>query len=360
MSSPLQPLPDIDLRHLQRMTDDTGLFQHAIYATPDANHGYCIDDIARALIAGVIDAQLGGLDETRIPLHTYLAFLNYAYNQDRGKFRNFMGYDRQWLEDEGSHDSQGRTLWALGITAAHGPTDPIRQLADELYLRALPTLHGLDFPRSWAFALLGLQAYLHGRPDHAASRELRDEYTEKLFSAYRAHATDEWPWWEDRVTYDNAKLCHALLLCGPALGRAEVTEAGRTALAWLLEQQRSTRPDGTACLSIIGNDGWLERGRPRAQFDQQPLEAYALVDACLQAARVTDDPGQRTTWEERARMCFEWFTGRNDLNLPLYDPETGGGRDGLHADGVNQNQGAESSLAYLLAVLEIRRYASGR
>ncbi|MEM7624869.1 MAG: hypothetical protein AAF333_04495 [Planctomycetota bacterium] len=358
MSSPLQPLPDIDLRHLQRMTDDTGLFQHAIYATPDANHGYCIDDIARALIAGVLHAQLVRHDEKLIPLHTYLAFLAYAYNEDRGKFRNFMGYDRQWLEAEGSHDSQGRTIWALGVTATHGPTGPIRQLSNELYLKALPTLHGLNFPRSWAFALLGLQAYLHGKPEHAESRSLRDEYAEKLFAAYTGHAADDWPWWEDEVTYDNAKLCHALLLTGPAMGRPEVTDAGLTALRWLADQQLSTRDDGTTCLSIIGNDGWLQRGKPRAPFDQQPLEAYAMVDACLQAARAVEDTTQRTEWEAHARLCFEWFTGRNDLGTPLYDPETGGGRDGLNADGVNQNQGAESSLAYLLAVLEMHRYAA--
>lgn len=359
MSSPLQPLPNIDLRHLQRMTDDTGLFQHAIYATPDANHGYCIDDIARALIAGILHAQLVGHDEKLIPLHTYLAFLSYAYNEDRDKFRNFMGYNRQWLEEEGSHDSQGRTLWALGLTAAHGPTIPIRQLSNELYLKALPTLRGLDYPRSWAFALLGLQGYLQSDPEHGESFALRDEYTVKLFDAYRAHATDDWPWWEDEVTYDNAKLCHALLLCGPAMDRPEITEAGLTALGWLLDQQTAhvEGDNGDAThLSIIGNDGWLKRGQPRAKFDQQPLEAYAMVDACLQAARGVGDAAQRLRWESQARFCFEWFTGRNDLGEPLYDPETGGGRDGLNADGVNQNQGAESSLAYLLAVLEMRRY----
>lgn len=357
--SPLLPLPEIDLRHLRRLTDDTGIFQHAVYATPDANHGYCIDDNARALIAGLLVADLHGQDHVNPLLHTYLAFLSYAFNAELGKFRNFMGYDRRWLEDEGSHDSQGRTLWALGLAAQLGPTEPIRQLSINLYQRSISSVAGLHYPRSWAFALLGFCAYLEVDPQHGETRELRDAYADKLFEAYRTHATADWPWWEDTVTYDNAKLCHALLLCGSALERSDMTAAGLTSLRWLLEQQIGHDADGRPHLSIIGNAGWLKRGEPRAPFDQQPLEAYALVDACLAAAST---PGQseeeRTRWEADARMCYDWFTGRNDLNLSLLDPETGGGRDGLASYGVNQNQGAESSLAPLLATLEMHRYAA--
>jgi hypothetical protein len=356
MTRPLEPLPEIDLRHFRRLTDDTGMFQHALYATPDANHGYCIDDNARALIAGLLFARLRGHDEQAAPLHTFLAFLSYAYNQEAGRFRNFMGYDRRWLEDVGSHDSQGRTLWAVGLAAAWGPTEPIRRLSQELYRRALPTLEGLEAVRSWAFALLGLQAYLQAEPDHGPTLELRDRYAVKLFEAYRSHATDDWPWWEDLVTYDNAKLPHALLLTGPAMDRPDLTEAGLTSLRWLLDQQTEAGDDGRPQLSIIGNDGWLRRGQARARFDQQPLEAYALVDACLLAARVETDEDPRASWERAARLCFDWFLGRNDLGQPLFDPVTGGGRDGLQPEGVNQNQGAESSLAYLLSVLEMHRY----
>lgn len=357
--SPLLPLPEIDLRHLRRLTDDTGIFQHAVYATPDANHGYCIDDNARALIAGLLVGDLPGADDVNQLLHTYLAFLSYAFNAERGKFRNFMGYDRRWLEDEGSHDSQGRTLWALGLAAQLGPTDPIRQLAVNLYQRSISSVAGLESPRSWAFALLGFCAYLDVDPGHVESRTLRDQYAEKLFATYQSHATADWPWWEDIVTYDNAKLCHALLLCGPALGRSEMTAAGLTSLRWLLEQQIGHDADGRPYLSIIGNEGWLRRGEPRAKFDQQPLEAYALADACLAAASTPGINAQeRVRWEAHARLCYDWFTGRNDLGLPLLDPETGGCRDGLASYGVNQNQGAESSLAPLLATLEMHRYAA--
>ncbi|MEO0514901.1 MAG: hypothetical protein AAF086_06350 [Planctomycetota bacterium] len=363
--SPLHPLPAIDLRHLQRLTDDTGIYQHAVYATPDANHGYCIDDNARALIAGLLHAQLHGLDEAAVPLHTYLNFIAYAYNADTKQFRNFMAFDRSWLEDSGSHDSQGRNLWAMGLTVKLGPTQSIRDLGRELFNRALPALDGLKFIRSWGFALLGLDAYFDVYADDASCRAMLTAYAEKLLTAYTQHATPDWPWWEDTVTYDNAKLPHALLIAGKRLQRPDMTAAGLTSLRWLLEQQLEHDADGKPHLSIIGNDGWLVRGQPpegkatRAKFDQQPLEAYALVDACLEAARAPGlSPEDRHQWEADARLCYDWFTGHNDLGVVMLDPETGGGRDGLEPTGANQNQGAESSLAPLLATLEMHRYAA--
>lgn len=368
MPTALDPMPDIDLRHLIRLTDDTGMFQHALYASPDANHGYCIDDNARALIAGILHAVLRPDQREDVPLHTYLAFMHYAWNEDTRTFRNFMGYDRRWLEDAGSHDSQGRTVWALGLTVRHAPTPPIRQIATEMYRRSLPPLANLNYNRSWAFSLLGLDSFLAAHPDDGESLTLRDRYATLLFDAYQQHATPDWPWWEDLVTYDNAKLPHALLLVGRAMNRADMTHAGLTALHWLLGQQRVVRDDGRAHLSIIGNDGWLKRGQPRAPFDQQPLEAYALLDACLAAATLLADqptlpddaaehyPTDINTWLTEARMCLDWFLGHNDLDTPLFDPVTGGGRDGLQPNGANLNQGAESSLAYLLSVLELHHY----
>ncbi|MEM1110034.1 MAG: hypothetical protein AAGH99_15220 [Planctomycetota bacterium] len=352
------PLPDIDLRHLKRLTDDTGIYQHAIFATPDANHGYCIDDNARALIAGLLYADLHGLDETATPLHTYLNFIAYAYNAETQQFRNFMAFDRSWLEDSGSHDSQGRNLWALGLTVKLGPTESICGLGRGLFAKALPALDGLTFIRSWAFSLLGIDAYLEAHPDDTACTAKFDDYANRLFRAYSDHAEDDWLWWEDEVTYDNAKLPHALLIAGRRLQRDDMTAAGLASLRWLLDQQLGHSDEGTIHLSIIGNQGWLKRGQPRAPFDQQPLEAYALVDACLTAARVVTDPGERTRWEADTRMCYEWFTGRNDLGVVMLDPETGGGRDGIEPHGANQNQGAESSLAPLLATLEMHRYTA--
>jgi predicted dehydrogenase len=353
-------LPPIDLRQLQRLSDDTGIFQHAVHALPDPNHGYCIDDNARALIAALRHAQVRDHDERVTPTSRYLAFLAYAYNPDTGAFRNFMGYNRQWLEAQGSQDSQGRTFWALGLAIAHAPGESIRGLAQNVMLRALPAIKDFQWIRSWGFALIGLELYLRHDPDHGQVRELRDLCLDRLFDAWKQNATDDWPWWEPLVTYDNAKLCHALLLGGVSTGRAEVRDAALKSLRWLLDVQTETDDQGRPYLSVIGNDGWLTPGpdgKPtRATYDQQPLEAYAMVDALLEAAQVTGE----SRWADDAWMCFQWFLGRNVDDVPLYHAETGGCQDGLQADGPNKNQGAESVLAYLLSVLALHRYDASR
>ncbi|WP_432797346.1 Gfo/Idh/MocA family protein [Poriferisphaera sp. WC338] len=344
----LAHLPEIDLRQLLALSDDTGIFQHALYSAPDPNHGYCIDDNARALIAAVLHAKLRGYDERIVPLQRYLTFLAYAYNEDTRAFRNFMGYDRHWLEDVGSTDSQGRTIWALGLTISQAPNQIIRELAEQIFFKSIHAVRNFTFIRSRGFSLHGLQAYLDYNPHHKEIQELRDQFAEDLYQAYKQHATDDWPWWEDTVTYDNAKLSHALLICGQAMKRQDMIDAGLASLHWLLKVQ--TAPDGH--LSIIGNEGWLQKGKTKASFAQQPLEAYAMVDACLTAAIITKDQ----SWAGHAWTCFHWFTGQNDLGIPLYHAETGGCQDGLETQGPNKNQGAESSLAYLLSVLELHLY----
>ncbi|MEM8782308.1 MAG: hypothetical protein AAGE65_05560 [Planctomycetota bacterium] len=358
--------PDIDLRQVRRLTDDTGLIQHAVYATPDPHHGYCIDDNARALLAALRLAELGELgtpgDET-LPIHTYLQFVFYAFNPQTddgtpGRFRNFMGFDRAWLEDRGSQDSQARALWALGEAVCHGPTPNVRDLAAEVYGRALPGVARVTPVRSWAFALMGLCRFYEARPDDGPTRATLERFGADLAAALREHRADDWPWWEPVVTYDNAKLPHALLLAGRALDDESMCADALASLTWLLDRQTAVDPaTGRAHLSVIGNDGWLTRDGTKAKFDQQPLEAYALVDACLEAARHTAGHHDAAAqWEAHAWRCFGWFVGRNDAGFNLIDPHTGGCRDGLHESGVNRNQGAESTLAYLLAVLELHRY----
>lgn len=349
------PMPAVELSQLQAMSDDTGIFQHAIYGLPDPNHGYCIDDNVRALIAGLLHAELFGDDESQVPVQRYLTFVRYAYNPDTKAFRNFMSYDRRWLEDEGSQDSQGRAFWGLGMTVANGPSKITREALLDVMNQAMPAIQGFAFLRSWAFAMVGLDALLDVHPDHELAQKLMSEGADRLYGALMERksllgdtAFATWPWWEDTVTYDNAKLSHALILAGRRLNEQPMVDAGLQTLSWLMEIQTAEQGH----LSIIGNDGWFRRGSEKAKFDQQPLEAYALLHASLEAARVTGD----TAWLDRAWMCFQWFMGRNDLGVPIYHAETGGCQDGLETQGVNRNQGAESILAYLISVLELHRF----
>ena len=250
--TPWRPMPEIDLRQLRGLTDDTGMFQHALHNVPDPNHGYCIDDNARALIATVYHAQLRGYDERVVPLHRYLQFVAYAFNETTNRFRNFMSYDRRWLEEAGSEDSHARALWALGVTVRYAPTESIRGLADELMNLGLRVAgEQLGHVRPWSFALLGLDDYLKARPDHETARDLFERFAESSYRMVRQNATGDWPWWEDILTWGNPRLPHALLVAGQALGRDEMVDTALTALRWCLQVQ--TAAEGH--LSIVGNEG---------------------------------------------------------------------------------------------------------
>jgi hypothetical protein len=359
----LEPLPQVDLRHTLILTDDTGIAQHAAFGTPDLHHGYCTDDNARALIAAVMAMQLNAdipaseeasksePDALLVALQRYLAFLNYAFNHDTGRFRNFMGFDRRWREETGSQDSHARALWALGVTVTLGQVDAVTELAERLFRSAFPKLEEFDAVRPWAYGILGIGEFLKAVPDEEVE-QYAYALGQRLVNWWHKNASPDWPWWEDKLTWGNAKPPHALLELGDRLNSEKMVTAGLTALRWLLQVQ--TAQNGH--LSIIGNAGWYARGRTRARFDQQPIEAKALVQACLSAARVSRDP----FWTSEAVRCFEWFLGRNDLDIAVYNSETGGCHDGLQRDNVNDNQGAESTLAYLLSVLEMHRYCQQR
>jgi len=336
-------LPEIDLRHLRTLTDDTGILQHAIYATPDRGHGYCADDNARALIVAAMYWDQTHDDDAIDLLQTYLSFLAHALDQKLGRFRNFMSYERKWSEVIGSEDSHSRALWGLGMGVAMCPHESMIALATQLFLRALPAVENFSSPRAWAFAIVGIHAYLRRYGGDSDARRHRAVLTEKLADHFANHMSNEWPWCENVVTYANAKLPHALLMSGKWLNRGDVIDIGKAALQWLHDVQTT---DG-GVLSIIGTNGWYTRGHAKARFDQQPIEAHAMVDACIEAFRVT----RETRWLSYAEQAFHWFLGDNDLRTPVYDFTTGGCRDGLHGDRVNENQGAESTLAWLMSLL---------
>lgn len=339
-----QELPRLNLDHLKLLTDDVGILQHAKYTVPDRSHGYCTDDNARALIA-VLMAQkiMSGGKELNDLACRYLSFLDHALNESNGCFRNFMGYDRRWLEEQGSEDSQGRAIWSLGMAVALSDSENITAVALNLFEKAISILSHISSPRAMAFGLVGIHAYLRKFSGDSQVRRLRASLAERLFDLHRSNAANDWPWIEDIVTYANGKIPQALLLSGQWLQRGDMVAAGLRSLEWLVRIQK----DPKGHFVPIGNRGWYPRNGEKARFDQQPIEAHAMIDACIEAYHVTQDK----QWIDNSRWCFEWFLGRNDLNQPLYDYATGGCRDGLTADGPNRNQGAESTLAWLLSLL---------
>jgi glycosyltransferase involved in cell wall biosynthesis len=341
-------LPPLRLNHIVRMSDGTGIFQHATFNVPNFHEGYCTDDNARALILCILLEELGGRPPEELldrQATSYLAFLSAALNQETHRFRNFMSHGRQWLEEAGSEDSHARALWALGTCAGRSLNEGHQRLSAQLFERGLPTVEAFTSPRAWAFTLLGSHEYLRRFPGHPQVLTASAALTDKLVALWRACATEDWPWFEPIASYDNARLCQALLLSGQWLPRPEALDIGLQSLRWLASLQKTQ----AGHFRPIGSNGFCERGGARADFDQQPVEAQAMVSACLEAFRATQDEA----WSKEAKRAFEWFLGRNDLGQPLYDSSSGGCSDGLHQDRVSENQGAESTLAFHLSLAEM-------
>lgn len=345
-------LPALKLDHLLRLTDDTGMFQHALLTVPNLAEGYTTDDNARALIATVLLEQLGSaippFDAARFSAR-YLAFLKLAFDASTGRFRNFLSYQRDWLP-ECSEDCHGRALWALGTVIGRSRDAGLRGAAGHLFELALPMAPSFTSPRAWAFVLLGIEEYLEGFPGDRDAIRVRDELLQRMLQRYKDARSPGWSWFEDSLAYDNARLPQALLSGSAPADTGPLVATALSALSWLANAQHIAPDDHFV---PIGSEGFYPKGGERARFDQQPVEAAAMVSACLQALRLTGDP----RWRREAWTAFRWFLGHNDLGLPLYDPATGGCRDGLHPDRANENQGAESTLSFLTAQLELRLLA---
>lgn len=338
-------LPELKLDHLYRMSDSTGIFQHASFTVPNFAEGYCTDDNARALVLAMMLQRLGhGTPRLNERAATYAAFLNHAFDRPRGRFHNFMSFDRQWQDEVGSEDCHGQSLWALGLCVAQAGQGSFQRLAAELFELALPVAAEFTSPRAWAFTLIGIDEYLQRFGGDRRASQIRDSLTAKLIQRFTDAATDDWHWFEEVVSYANAKLPHAMILSGRCMNNTAMVELGLKTLRWLIKIQTSE----AGSFRPIGSNGFYPRGATPALFDQQPIEAQATVSACIEAYHATSD----LFWVTEARRAFEWFLGRNDLGMALYDAGTGGCRDGLHMDRLSQNQGAESTLAFLLALAE--------
>jgi glycosyltransferase involved in cell wall biosynthesis len=344
-------LPVLNIGHMLAMTDDTGILQHAIYSVPNSCEGYTTDDNARALVVSALldERPTHSARKELSPLsHRYLAFLWLAFGTDSGRFRNFLGYDRRWLEDIGSEDSHGRALWAVGTVLGHSRNAGLRGAAGRLFEAAVPAALAFTSPRAWAFCILGMQAYLDWFPGDRAIQGARNSLANRLLDIYERCHSDTWRWFERSLSYSNARLSQALILAGWRSDNQRMIEAGMDSLKWLVAEQHR---DDKEIFVPIGSNGFFIEGNEKARFDQQPVEACATVSACLEVHRLTEEH----YWLEEAQRVFRWFLGKNDLRSPLYDATTGGCRDGLHPDRINENQGAESTLSFLMALLEMRK-----
>jgi glycosyltransferase involved in cell wall biosynthesis len=354
----LDRLPELKLDHVNALTDDTGILQHAIFTIPNRGEGYTTDDNARALVFMVMmeplasapgvksDRYKASLPVADFPAR-YLSFLEHAFNSASGRFRNFLGYDRRWNEAIGSEDCHGRALWSLGTVLGRSSDQGLRSAAGRLFEFSLPSAMEFYSPRASAYTLLGIQEYLNAYPGDRDAQKVRSVLSRRLLEMYESIRRSGWRWFENVVTYGNARLPQALLVAGSACADDRMVAAGLEALDWLMQAQRC---ETNHHFVPIGSQGFYQQDGDKARFDQQPIEAAGAVSACLEALRVTGD----SRWHSEAWLAFNWFLGDNDLQLPLYDSLTGGCRDGLHPERANQNQGAESTLSFLMALLEMR------
>ena len=339
-------LPPIKMDHLRVLADYTGILQHAKYNVPDRNHGYCTDDNARALLLSVmLQNEIQDVDELNRLTSIYLSFIDYAFNAETGKFRNFMNYERQWLDREGSEDSIGRAAWALGFTSAYTNVCNFYHHSNYLFEKVLPQIDMLTHPRALSYATLGLahHAKIHG---DAEVIEKLVASTKKLYTLFDNTIDEEWLWFDEKVSYANSRIPHAMIHAGIFLKEEKLISRGLKVLDWLIEKQFSNE-----IFSPVGNEEWLTP-QGKAHFDQQPLEANGMIDACLKAEEFKKDG----TYADYALKAFYWFTGENDCAQPVYDFATGGCRDGLHPGGVNLNQGAESTISWLMSLMSISFY----
>ncbi|MDP3113601.1 MAG: glycosyltransferase family 4 protein [Candidatus Cloacimonadaceae bacterium] len=340
----LQKYLNPKLDYIIHLTDDVGIYQHTKFIIPDRSHGYCTDDNARALIAVLMAKEAiteNGMTDKLAS--TYLSFLDHAYNKENGRFRSFLSFDRQWHEDIGTEDGHGRAIWGLGEAITLTDSEDFRSAAQHLFEKALPPLVDFSSPRAWAYAIVGIRAYLTLYGGNSEVHRVREKLANKLMCLYKKNASDDWPWIEDSVTYANGIIARALIIAGHCLKNKSMLNAGLKSLKWLLDIQTDEKGH---CVPV-GNHGWYIRGKEKARFDQQPIEILDLIEACGEAYKITFDE----IWIKHSQNCLDWFFGSNDLNAPLYDFKTGSCCDGLSADGPNRNKGAESTLVCLMSLL---------
>lgn len=342
----LPSLPDINLTHLKNMTDSTGIFQHATYCIPNPNHGYCTDDNVRALLVSVMHKIYFNDDSIDPYINRYLQFVYYSYNQEKGLFRNFMSYERKWLDDEGSEDCNGRVIFVFGYLIKNIKSESILGLVKNLFDVTIKNMLQFKSPRAIAYIILGCVSYLDKFSGASEIKKILNKLTHRLFEYYVNTKSEDWCWFENSLTYANARLSQALIVSGKCLNKKEYLSSGLESLEWLYD---NLYDKDKKFLSLIGNEGWFVKGEPKSKFDQQPVEIPGLIEACYEAYLATND----NMWISNTGTAFSWFLGNNDRQEPMIDFSTGGCYDGLTLTKVNDNQGAESTLSWLSSLYKM-------
>lgn len=336
-------LPEVNLNHLINFTDSTGVLQHATFTIPNRNEGYCTDDNVRALLVAVVNKNMFENNSMIKLINIYMSFLLHAYNTNTGLYRNFMTYDRRWLEETGSEDSNARVIFVLGYIIKNPPFDSCLFIAKNLFDRTIENTKNFSSPRAMALLIHGCILYLSRFSGAREIGKICKNFAEKLSSLYVHNKDDKWKWFEPICAYSNGRIPHAMLLAGNLFKNSTYITQGLESLKWLFDVQYDKEGNH---LSLIGNKGWFEKGKEKAKYDQQPVEIPGLIDACYQAYKITKDD----RWIPRIEIIFSWFLGNNDRKEPLYDYLTGGCYDGLTPSVTNLNQGAESTVSWLLAL----------
>ncbi len=334
-------IPEFNLTHVKRLTDDTGIVQHAKYGIPNLKEGYCLDDNSRALIMALMAYEQNKNKEALDLLPIYLSYIQYMQLDD-GNFRNFLSFRREYLDEVGSEDSFGRTIWALGYLINSAPNNSYKEFAEELFLRSIPHFKALHHLRGLANTIIGLSYYLQVHPYNEGLTIQLKELTQPLIDVYESNKDENWHWFEDKLSYDNAILPLALLHSAEITGNERAMEIAYESIEFLDSLTLSK-----GYLSPVGSDGWYYRNGNMAIFDQQAIESMAMV---LMYFKAYDISGEKQ-FLSKMYLCYQWFLGENTLRLPLYDHETKGCCDGLQPGGLNRNQGAESTLAYFISHL---------
>ena len=343
----LSSLPPLQFDHLKRLTDDTGIVQHAKFGIPNYKEGYCLDDNARALLAALMSYHIEGYKPALDLIPIYFSYLNYMQNTN-GTFRNFLSFNRQFLDEEGSEDAFGRAIWAIGYLVKHAPNNAYCQLGEAMFLKASEHFEKLKYTRGMANTLIGMSYYLQRFPADYRTEELLEHMADQLITLYNKHKLGEWHWFEDYLSYDNGILPLALFHSSMITSDRKAKEIAEEATRFL---DKITMPKGY--LRPVGSNGWYVKDKEGAKFAQQATDVMAMVLLNHRAYLTTKKRG----YLEKMFICYEWFIGNNDLHIPLYDHETHGCCDGLEATGVNRNQGAESTLAYLISNLTLKEAA---